>query len=308
MVSLLETSTSAKRAFLRSPVRENRTPGSARGHSGQPGALPQYHPQLGRWPSRDPIGERGGSNLYGMVGNDAVNSLDRFGLTKFPTNPFAVTSECAHLIYKLSPSVREKLIRYQQTGVEIGAATGDIAQDIASAVAWLQSCQRTQGFGSVCAETAEKYLCALLKEAVYGDASGEVTYESRCCDISTGDFVDPIPKHESLGFNTFESCWKTLGFDQGLNDLSSHLADLALVQAGVALALAAASNPFTAYLAMIAAAEAAETALAAHEVSAQIDAKYAEAKRKCSGTVCPEGSRPTKIRIAPYQERVLPGQ
>ncbi len=32
------------------------------------------------WPSRDPIGERGGLNLYGMVGNDAVNGSDYLGL------------------------------------------------------------------------------------------------------------------------------------------------------------------------------------------------------------------------------------
>jgi RHS repeat-associated protein len=32
------------------------------------------------WPSRDPIGERGGVNLYGFVGNDGVNSVDRLGL------------------------------------------------------------------------------------------------------------------------------------------------------------------------------------------------------------------------------------
>lgn len=27
---------------------------------------------VGLWPSRDPIGERGGVNLYGFVGNDGV--------------------------------------------------------------------------------------------------------------------------------------------------------------------------------------------------------------------------------------------
>ena len=32
------------------------------------------------WPSRDPIGERGGINLYGMVGNNAVNTWDILGL------------------------------------------------------------------------------------------------------------------------------------------------------------------------------------------------------------------------------------
>ena len=39
-----------------------------------------YDPVTGRWPSRDPIGERGGINLYGMVGNDAVGKLDYLGL------------------------------------------------------------------------------------------------------------------------------------------------------------------------------------------------------------------------------------
>jgi len=39
-----------------------------------------YSPELGRWLSRDPIGERGGTNLYGMAGSDAVNEVDFLGL------------------------------------------------------------------------------------------------------------------------------------------------------------------------------------------------------------------------------------
>lgn len=35
---------------------------------------------VGYWPNRDPIGERGGLNLYGFVGNDGVNAWDRLGL------------------------------------------------------------------------------------------------------------------------------------------------------------------------------------------------------------------------------------
>ena len=35
-----------------------------------------YSPELGRWLSRDPIGESGGVNLYAMVGNDVVNGWD----------------------------------------------------------------------------------------------------------------------------------------------------------------------------------------------------------------------------------------
>jgi RHS repeat-associated protein len=39
-----------------------------------------YSPELGRWLNRDPIGEEGGWNLYGMVGNDAINNWDYLGL------------------------------------------------------------------------------------------------------------------------------------------------------------------------------------------------------------------------------------
>ena len=39
-----------------------------------------YSPELGRWVNRDPIEEEGGINLYGMVGNDAVNRVDVLGL------------------------------------------------------------------------------------------------------------------------------------------------------------------------------------------------------------------------------------
>ena len=39
-----------------------------------------YNPGTGRWLSKDPIGELGGVNLYGFVGNDAVNRWDYLGL------------------------------------------------------------------------------------------------------------------------------------------------------------------------------------------------------------------------------------
>jgi len=32
------------------------------------------------WPNRDPIGERGGKNLYGFVGDDPIRRFDRLGL------------------------------------------------------------------------------------------------------------------------------------------------------------------------------------------------------------------------------------
>jgi RHS repeat-associated protein len=39
-----------------------------------------YSPALGRWINRDPLGEEGGVNLYGFVGNNPVNKTDPLGL------------------------------------------------------------------------------------------------------------------------------------------------------------------------------------------------------------------------------------
>ena len=41
-----------------------------------------YSPSLGRFLNRDPIGEAGGINLYGYVGNEPVDSADPLGLKK----------------------------------------------------------------------------------------------------------------------------------------------------------------------------------------------------------------------------------
>ena len=42
-----------------------------------------YDPQLGRWLSRDPVEEKGGENLYGIVKNDPNNYWDKNGLLSF---------------------------------------------------------------------------------------------------------------------------------------------------------------------------------------------------------------------------------
>jgi RHS repeat-associated protein len=47
-----------------------------------------YDADLGRWLNRDPIAEAGGINLYGYVGNGAVNWVDPFWLAlQPPTSP-----------------------------------------------------------------------------------------------------------------------------------------------------------------------------------------------------------------------------
>jgi RHS repeat-associated protein len=39
-----------------------------------------YSPELGRWLNRDPVGERGGMNLYGFAANTPIGTVDFIGL------------------------------------------------------------------------------------------------------------------------------------------------------------------------------------------------------------------------------------
>jgi RHS repeat-associated protein len=54
--------------------------------------LRYYNPSTGRWLSKDPIGERDGMNLYGMVRNDPIDGWDYIGLwtqTKWSQRPWS---------------------------------------------------------------------------------------------------------------------------------------------------------------------------------------------------------------------------
>jgi RHS repeat-associated protein len=50
-----------------------------------------YNPSTGRWPNRDPIGEKGGDNLYAFVRNNPLSYIDRFGLITVRTVSAAPT-------------------------------------------------------------------------------------------------------------------------------------------------------------------------------------------------------------------------
>lgn len=52
---------------------------------------------MGRWLNRNPIGEIGGLNLYGMVWNDPVNKIDVLGLHPLI---WPIVSGCAKSIAK----------------------------------------------------------------------------------------------------------------------------------------------------------------------------------------------------------------
>ena len=54
-----------------------------------------YGPTIGRWPSRDPIGEVGDENLYGFVENDPSDFVDFNGLTIVKKHAWSITQQQA---------------------------------------------------------------------------------------------------------------------------------------------------------------------------------------------------------------------
>jgi RHS repeat-associated protein len=57
-----------------------------------------YSASVGRWLSRDPIGERGGLNRYGFVGNDSVDYLDRLGLVLYDESTRKILVEKCEIV------------------------------------------------------------------------------------------------------------------------------------------------------------------------------------------------------------------
>jgi RHS repeat-associated protein len=64
-----------------------------------------YSTALQRWLNRDPIGELGGLNLYGYVGNDPVNNTDPYGLW-IGTTLFRI-----YKVWRESGPIKRELVR-----------------------------------------------------------------------------------------------------------------------------------------------------------------------------------------------------
>ena len=63
-----------------------------------------YNPELGRWMSQDPIGERGGFNPYGMVNNNPVGKWDLLGQKACMCGP-----DITSIFFKYIKSIRSYL-------------------------------------------------------------------------------------------------------------------------------------------------------------------------------------------------------
>jgi RHS repeat-associated protein len=139
-----------------------------------------YDPANGRWPSRDPIEEQGGVNLYGMVGNDGVNWLDVLGLQaprKEYNTPEEAIDECGK---KAKEKAEDDCKKRKKSNADAEAK----AKKEGSMLPRLPATKEREWGGQVCKSknsTPEnpKYYCTEQKE---GDASSIDPTKTTPCD------------------------------------------------------------------------------------------------------------------------------
>ena len=92
-----------------------------------------YDPKTGRWPSRDPIEEEGGVNMYGFVGNDGVNELDILGLCDRGSVNITKTSIDIEVPgRKIVPMVMGEVLKQLRTAYNMGQIAGAGAINLSS--------------------------------------------------------------------------------------------------------------------------------------------------------------------------------
>jgi RHS repeat-associated protein len=154
-----------------------------------------YHPELGRWVSRDPIGERGGLNLYAFVGNDGVSKWDYLGLRP----PQMTLEKCSIVVIGAHGyALREDQYSVRDLKNPDNADVADYPPNI-----YCPPCSAATVVGCSAAKLCDinrlipgapfpsgnptpKQFCEMLEEAVTAAKQHAVTIcdqESSCCEI-----------------------------------------------------------------------------------------------------------------------------
>ena len=153
-----------------------------------------FDPVTGRWPSRDPIGERGGKNLYGFVFNSPLGFIDLLGSAPLQID---VNSE----IWRKIPREIQIRILNDKLGRVIvpGPNTGNIVDDIASVLAWIQSYEES-------GEDVPDYVTDRLDDLVDLSQLPPFQNSCKCCNPETGEVVETMEFWEKEGMESFDSC------------------------------------------------------------------------------------------------------
>jgi uncharacterized protein RhaS with RHS repeats len=93
-----------------------------------------YDPVTGRWPSRDPIMENGGLNLYVFVGNDPIDWIDILGLSDSSETSCCDDETIRESKETLEERYKEAVAEFQRQGVEPVGTGRRSCKNIAGAV------------------------------------------------------------------------------------------------------------------------------------------------------------------------------
>lgn len=193
-----------------------------------------YHPELGRWLSRDPIGEDGGLNLYAFVKNRTTgNVFDLYGLTTIindgnitvtdncdstGTSPFSMAiagmkSKNCSILIEMNHVGNHNPSLYLKDCAKYGAVGCFLQTDLCNRACQLMDSGipdfPTTGGGSVgCSMDAtnggfgggstafSKYMDAVI-EAATNEATKMILPPS-CCDAVTIKIICPLSKEENI--------------------------------------------------------------------------------------------------------------
>ncbi len=138
-----------------------------------------YDPVTGRWPSRDPIEEEGGINLYGFVGNHGINNYDILGMS-FADSICSIAKELKSVAgsYTFSPGVVTVQVRLEKSEV---SSFGDFSVTLDGTVS-----KSIWDFLPGLRETAGRIVGPWVNGVIGFKAGGEL----KCCnDAATGGSV-----------------------------------------------------------------------------------------------------------------------
>jgi RHS repeat-associated protein len=137
-----------------------------------------YSPELGRWPSRDPIGEDGGMNLYGYVGNAPQDKSDAYGL--------AVTASAYRTHYHGSVEASTKSFTYNPSYLNTdGSGPGAYVRPAASLVSGMSGAVHASYRAHTKLSALPWYLPGVIKLQLSADLYGKL----KICGCCEGNMV-----------------------------------------------------------------------------------------------------------------------
>jgi RHS repeat-associated protein len=151
-----------------------------------------YDPITGRWPSRDPIEENGGVNLYGFVRNDGINRLDYLGLSpETDLGDWSAPSFSEEGKECNSDPVKASDVKMKVTGTfPSGNKTGGKDHvDVSIAFAW-----KIEGSNAYVGPKWKYHTCFRCAAAQAVPNTGNCAYIPRCNDQASCNFVACDPQ------------------------------------------------------------------------------------------------------------------